>query len=552
MIVRQTLGIIWVVLLLVFPAGELLAQDPAPPAQPSPPAQALAPDQLDTLVAPVALYPDALLSQVLVAATYPLEVAEAPQWLQQNRNLQGQQLMAAARQQNWDPSIQALVAFPDVINLLSSNIRWTTDLGNAFLAQQADVMNAVQRMRAQAKAAGKLNSNAQETVTTETQGDRTAIEIQPANPQVVYVPQYNPEYVWGPPAYGYYPPLYYPDYGFDYGFGSGIYIGGFFGGLGWGGWGWGPNWFNYSIFQNDYFFNHYGFHGLYGSGGFGGRGIWTHDPVHRLGVAYPNRGLATRYGGAGGGLAGGRFGGQRFATPREPSFNRTNPANFANRGNVGANAGQRGAPVGGMNRVQSPQSQPGGRSLAPQGNRAPAGNWQRFGGPGAGTSQGQRGAPVSGMNRVQSPQSQPGGRSLAPQGNRAPAGNWQRFGGPGAGTSQGQRGAPAARQSMNAAPASGSGGSQWSRFGGSGSQPSYRSSPTYGGGSGYRSTPSYGGSFGGSRSVPSYRPSPSSGGGGYRSAPSYGGGSGGGGGLHGGGGGGSSRGGGGGSHGGRR
>jgi hypothetical protein len=536
LVVRQTLGIICVLLLLVLPTGALFAQEPAPRAQPSPPAQPFPPDQLDTLVAPVALYPDALLSQVLVAATYPLEVAEAPQWLQQNRNLQGQQLMDAARQQNWDPSIQALVAFPDVINLLSSNIRWTTDLGNAFLAQQADVMNAVQRMRAQAKAAGKLNSNAQETVTTETQGDRTAIEIQPANPQVVYVPQYNPEYIWGPPAYGYYPPLYYPDYyGFGYGFGPGTYIGGFFGGLGWGGWGWGPNWFNYSIYQSYYFFNHYGFHGRYGSGGFGGRGIWAHDPMHRLGVAYPNRGLATRYGGAGGASAGGRFGGQQFATPRQPSFNRTNPANSANRGNPGANAAQRGAPAGGMNRLQSPRSQPGGRSLSQQGNRAPAGNWQRFGGSGAGTSQGQRGA-------------------------------------------------PAARQSMNAAPASGSGGSQWSHFGGSGSQPSYRSNPTYDGGSGFRSAPSYGGSVGGSRSVPSYRPSPSYGGGsGYRSAPSYGGnsggsrsvpsyrsspsyggggyrsapsqggspGGGGGGGVHGGGGGGSSRGGGG-SHSGRR
>jgi hypothetical protein len=438
LVVWQTLGMVCVLLLLVFPAGVLLAQAPAPPAQPSPPAQSLSPDRLDTLVAPVALYPDGLLSQVLVAATYPLEVAEVPQWLQQNRNLQGQQLMAAARQQDWDPSIQALVAFPDVLNLLSSNIRWTTDLGNAFLAQQADVMNAVQRMRAQAKAAGKLNSNPQETVTTETQGDQSAIDIQPANPEVVYVPEYDPQYVWGQPDYGYYPPLDYPYYGFGYGFGPGIYIGGFFGGLGWGGWGWGPNWFNCSIFENYYFFNHYGFRGFYGSGGFGGRGIWAHNPAHRLGVAYPNRALASRYGGAGGGLAGGR-------------------ANIANRGSVGANAAQRGAPAG---------------------------------------------------------------RSLAPQSNRAAAGNWQHFGGSGAGASQAQRGAPAARQSMNAARASGSGGSQWSHFGGSGSQPGYRSSPAYGGGSAYRSAPAYGRNSGGSRSVPSYRSSPSYGSG-YRSAPAY-------------------------------
>src|SRR5581483_8747877 len=136
-------------------------QNPVPAAQP------LTPDQLDTLVAPIALYPDPLLSQVLVAATYPIEIVEAQQWLQQNKNLQGQQLTDAAKDQNWDPSVQALVAFPDVLTRLNQDIRWTTDLGNAFLAQQADVMNAVQRMRQRAQQAGKLQSNTQQTVNTE-------------------------------------------------------------------------------------------------------------------------------------------------------------------------------------------------------------------------------------------------------------------------------------------------------------------------------------------------------------------------------------------------
>ena len=298
LVFRQALSIICILLLL--PASTLLlAQEPAPPAQAPPPAQAFSGDQLDNLVAPVALYPDALLSQVLVASTYPLEIVEAAQWLQENRNLQGSQLVEAARQQNWDASIQALVVFPDVLNRLSSNIRWTTDLGNAFLAQQADVMNAVQGMRAQARSEGKLNSNPQEIVTDQTQGDRTVIEIQPADPQVVYVPSYNPEYIWGPPAYGYYPPLYYPEVGFGFGFGAGIYLGGIFGGLGWGGWGWGPNWFDCGIIQNNYFFNRYGFNHFHGGFG-GGRGVWAHDPGHRLGVPYPNRGLANRFGGASG------------------------------------------------------------------------------------------------------------------------------------------------------------------------------------------------------------------------------------------------------------
>src|SRR5271155_4084403 len=178
-IVQRVLGTFCIVLLLMFAAGpKLVAQDVDQGQASQAPAPAFPPDQLNAMVAPIALYPDNLLSQVLVASTYPLEVVEAAQWLRQNRNLQGQQLVDAAKQQNWDPSIQALVVFPDVIARLNSDIRWTTDLGNAFLAQQADVMNAVQGLRAQAEASGKLNSNSQETVTSQTQGDQSAIAIQ--------------------------------------------------------------------------------------------------------------------------------------------------------------------------------------------------------------------------------------------------------------------------------------------------------------------------------------------------------------------------------------
>jgi len=284
---------------LLLSAGAGLAQQPAPPEQAPPPGagQPLSPDQLANLVAPIALYPDSLLSQILVAAGYPLEIVEVGQWLQQNRNLQGAQLVEAARQQNWDPSIQALVVFPDVVTRLNSAIRWTTDLGNAFLAQQADVMNAVQLLRAQASQAGKLQSNSQLNVTTQTDGGQSAIEIQPADPAVVYVPVYNPAYFWGASLYGPYPPLFYPQIGFGFGFGGGIYIGGFFGGLGWGGWGWGPNWFGHSIYTNNFFFHRYGFGDFHG-GGFEGRGVWAHDPGHRLGVPYSNSALSNRYRGA--------------------------------------------------------------------------------------------------------------------------------------------------------------------------------------------------------------------------------------------------------------
>jgi hypothetical protein len=262
----------------------------------------LPPQQLDDLVAPIALYPDPLLGQVLVACTYPVELVEAQQWLQANSSLHGQQLTDAARQENWDASVQALVAMPDVLLKLTQDIRWTTDLGNAFLAQQAEVMNAVQRMRARAQANGKLQSNPQETVTTESQGGQTAIEIQPADPQVIYVPTYDPNYVWGPPDWGFYPPLLYPGYG--YWFDPGIDIGLCFGGWGgWGfggwGWGWGPNWFGHGIFVNNSFFNRYGYnHGFGFRGGTQGRTAWAHDPGHRLGVAYPNSQLNGRFGAA--------------------------------------------------------------------------------------------------------------------------------------------------------------------------------------------------------------------------------------------------------------
>jgi hypothetical protein len=289
----------------IFLAIALLGQEaPAPPPQaqapPQPEAPPLTPDQLQNLVAPVALYPDTLLSQILVAATYPIEVVEAQQWLQQNRNLRGQALMDAAKEQNWDPSIQALVAFPDVLARLNQDIHWTTDLGNAFLAQQADVMNAVQQLRAKAEAAGKLQSTPQQTVTTQTQNGQTAIEIQPAEPGVIYVPNYNPAWVWGPPLYGYYPPLFYPGIDVGFGFFPGIDLGLYFGG-GWGlwggfGWGWGPNWFGGNIILNDHFFHRYGFNDFHR--GYGG--VWEHNPEHRMGVPYANRAVANRFGGAAG------------------------------------------------------------------------------------------------------------------------------------------------------------------------------------------------------------------------------------------------------------
>ena len=306
---RQRLTAICGVALLAFILGApAFAQYPAaPPPNPQQPAQQplMTPQQLDDLVAPIALYPDPLLGQVLAASTYPLEVVEAQQWLQQNGNLRGENVINAARQQNWDPSVQALVAFPDALSMLNRDIRWTTDLGNAFLAQQQDVMAAVQRMRVRAQANGRLYSNAQETVTTEAQNGQSAVVIEPANPQYIYVPVYNPEYIWGPPVWGYYPPMWYPPAAYGFGFGPGVYLAGFFPGWGigfggWGlGWGWGCGWWGGGLFVNISFFNHWGYHPWWGphfAGGFGaGRLAWEHDPFHRAGTGYANRAVAARF-----------------------------------------------------------------------------------------------------------------------------------------------------------------------------------------------------------------------------------------------------------------
>jgi hypothetical protein len=301
---------------MILPWAAASAQTPFPPssAPPSlPPSQEPAstplfsPEQLDNLVAPIALYPDPLLGQVLAASTYPLEIVEAQQWLQQNSGLRGQQLTDAARQQNWDPSVAALVAFPDAMALLTRDIRWTTDLGNAFLAQQADVMAAIQRMRARAQQSGTLQSTSQQVVTSQpVAGGPPAIQIQPADPQVIYVPQYNPVYVWGPPVYGAYPPLWYPSVNLGLIFGPAIFLGRLFAGfLTWGGWGWALNWLVHGLFLNGLFFHHFGFAGF--GGGFSGVSAWAHNPVHRLGVAYPNRMLASRFASGAGHMAGGGF-----------------------------------------------------------------------------------------------------------------------------------------------------------------------------------------------------------------------------------------------------
>jgi uncharacterized membrane protein YgcG len=230
-------------------------QGAPPPDQGAPQGQPLSPEELGQMVAPIALYPDALIAQILAASTYPTQVVEADRWVQAQGNMPADQLGAAANQQNWDPGVKALVAFPSVLAQMDKNIQWTTDLGNAYYNQPDDVMSAVQTMRARAQSAGTLHNTPQQVVSN----DAGNIVIAPANPQVVYVPVYNPWGVYGGPVVvypGYYygPPAgVYIGTGLAIGFGIGIGIG-LWSHWGWGWHNWGYNWHNRAVWYNG---NHY-------------------------------------------------------------------------------------------------------------------------------------------------------------------------------------------------------------------------------------------------------------------------------------------------------
>lgn len=298
-----------------------------PPASPAPapaPEEAeppIPPEQLDSLVAPVALYPDPLLAQTLVAATYPLEIVQLQQWLAKNPDLKDKALVDAVAKQPWDPAIQSMAAVPDVVKRLADDIQWTTDLGNAFLAQQADVMDAVQRMRQKASGKGALETNEQQIVQTKVIEEKTVIVVEPADPEVIYVPSYNPTVVYGAPVYPY-PPVYYPP---PYPYGAGLV--GFGVGVVWGaawggsccGCGWGGGDVDINVDNN---FNR---NTNVDRGNTSNK--WNHNPQHRGGAPYSNKATASKYGGQ-----------ARGSGQRAPS------ASTANRGGAGATSGRGAAP----------------------------------------------------------------------------------------------------------------------------------------------------------------------------------------------------------------
>ncbi len=275
-----------------------LGPAPPTPAQPEPtqpgPAQPVFTQQeLDQMLAPIALYPDSLLSQILMASTYPIEVVQAARWSKANPNLKGDDAVRAVEQNNWDPSVKSLVAFPQVISMMDEQLDWMERLGDAFLSQQQQVMDSVQGLRQKAQAVGNLQSN--ENVRVEPQGQ--TIVIEQANPQVVYVPYYNPTVVYGPWWWADYPPVYWgpwpgyyarPGFGAGFFWGAGITIGAgfFFGAFDW------PHRHVTVANVNSYY---------YRPGPRVGNGPgWQHDPGHRRGVPYRDPALRQEFGRPGG------------------------------------------------------------------------------------------------------------------------------------------------------------------------------------------------------------------------------------------------------------
>jgi uncharacterized protein DUF3300/endosialidase-like protein len=423
------------------------AQTQPAPAPASAPAQdqLLQPGEIDALLSPIALYPDALMAQVLMAATYPLEVIQASRWLKENKGLKDDALRAALDKQGWDESVKSLAATPSVLDMMADKLDWTQKLGDAMLAQQNDVMDGVQRLRAKAEANNKLQSTPQQKVSKRSEGGKQVIVIEPTNPETMYVPYYDPAVVYGAWPYPAYPPYYWGASYWPYGgailgaglaFGAGYAVGRWAGWAGGGGY-WGGNaninWNNNNININRP----------------GGGGNWNHRPEHRQGVRYNNKGVADRMG--------------RGNNNRAGAGNR---ADFRGRDGAGGNRPGGGAGAG---------NRPGGGAGA--GNR-----------PGGG-QKGAGGRPGGGQKAAQRPS---GGGGARPGGGGG--GGRSAFAGSGGGGRAAQASASRGRASM------GGGGGGGGRGGGGGARAGGGGGGGRGGGGGGRGGGGGGGGGGGRRS----------------------------------------------------
>lgn len=309
------------------------------------------PEELDQMLAPIALYPDGLLSQILMAAGYPLEIVEAARWSKANPTLKGDAAVQAVKDKNWDTSVKSLVAFPDVLANMNEHLDWTQKMGDAMISQENDVADSIQRLRAKASAAGNLQSTPQQTVTTQGSGDNIQYIIQPTNPEVIYVPSYSPSWAFGAWPYPAYPPVYFPL--------AGALARGFFWGVGFaaagaifGGWNWngrGNSYVNVNVNRAVNIDNHFNRTNINPDG------RWQHNPDHRRGVGYRDPATRDRF----------HQGLPPGAAQREEFRGRlaNNPPQLANRPGAGG---------GGVQRPNLPQ-----RPNVPQHQNFDRGNFQR-------------------------------------------------------------------------------------------------------------------------------------------------------------------------------
>lgn len=344
-------------------SSRTLAQSPSPqPATPAamptaPADQLLTAPQVDALIAPIALYPDTLLAQILMASTYPLEVIQADRWVTANKRLKGDQLKTEAEKQGWDDSVKALVATPAVLEMMSKNLEWTQKLGDAVLAQQPDLMDGIQRMRTRAYDNKKLSSTPQQKVTVQQVSGRQTIAIEPAVQDTVYVPYYDPAVVYGSWPYPAYPPYYFPAPGYvaagvvatGLAFGAAYALGRWAWGGGSGYWGGNINWNNNNINIDRDRVSH-----------------WEHNPQHRRGVQYRNNAVQQRFGNNT--LRAGSEGRQEFRGRGGDQVLRPDGGR-PDRGNIGSGARPEQRPAG-------DRANAGGRADRGPGDRAGAGNRQ--------------------------------------------------------------------------------------------------------------------------------------------------------------------------------
>ncbi len=339
------------------------------------------PEELEQILAPIALYPDDLLSQILMATTYPLDIVEADRWVKKNKSLKGDAAAKALEKEDWDPAVKSLINLPDLLGMLSEKLDWTQKLGDAFIGQQKEVMDTIQKLRTKAKDAGQLSTNENQKVEVKQEGTTQVIVIESAQPNTVYVPVYNPTVVYGSWAYPAYPP--YPYYPPAYGVGMGIAVG-FAWGYAWGHCNWGGGDVDINVNRNTNINNNIDRdkykNRQQGQGGRGGdSGKFKHDPANRKGVPYRDSKTASQFGGRSQGQA---------AQARESYRGRSQSpsAGTSNRG--GASAGTRPS-AGTSNRGSS------GASSRPSAGTSNRGSSTRSSGGLSGVSSGGRAATSS-------------------------------------------------------------------------------------------------------------------------------------------------------------